>query len=490
MVSILQQLAQEIEQARRGGLQIGQRDLPSGSPVGPYLHGPNSLFGVPGLSRDVISTRVMPTGIAGMLPTRATLQTDPLFAYVTGFQAPTGSQPDGVCDNPMVAGPIKNCFQTAQFGRYSKMTREMEVNRAGQQTNRGEFLDLRIINDPLLEGQGGITTPNVGGSSINFRREMATRMVEVGVAFQDELSRQVFQGNPANNSDGGGYKEFPGLDILIGTNKVDALTGTSCPSLASDIKNYQYGKVDEVGSEGGIVNVMTYMFRYLRHNAARMNMNPVQWVVAMRQELFYELTAVWPCSYLTRGCAFNGDNADNVRLNIDARDQIDFRDDMRNGNYLLIDGMRVPVVFDDAIVEETSGDNNQIDDGCFASDIYFIPLTVRGGLAVTYWEHIDYVNGAMLAIEDARLAASYFWTDGGRYLWHAKPPNNWCIQLLAKIEPRIILLTPHLAGRVLNVQFCPLQHTRSPFHDDPYFVDGGVSTARPGPSHYSDWQLP
>src|SRR3972149_517370 len=46
-------------------------------------------------------------------------------------------------------------------------------------------------------------------------------MLEVGIAFQRKLLRQVYTGNPANNNVGGGYREFPGLDILIGTDKVD-----------------------------------------------------------------------------------------------------------------------------------------------------------------------------------------------------------------------------------------------------------------------------
>ena len=46
---------------------------------------------------------------------------------------------------------------------------------------------------------------------------------------------------------------------------------------------------------------------------------------------------------------------------------------------------------------------------------------------------------------------------------------------------------PWLAARLQNVQYCPLQHTRQPFPDDPYFVDGG-RTSRPGPSFYDIWE--
>lgn len=461
-----------------------KHDSPAGTLGNPYYTGPGGLFGVDGLERDLISTRIQPQGLASVLPAVGSTRTNPLFGYITGFQDVTGSVANGVCDDPQTAGPGKSCIQTAQFGRYSFMTRELEVNRLGQQIDRGEFLDLRIMNDPLMEVLGNMVTPNVPGGP-NLGREVLMRFMEVGVAFQNTLIPQVYTGNPANNSNGGGYQEFPGLDILIGTNKVDALTGANCPSLDSDIKNFNYAKVTDTGAD--IVNVLTYVFRMLQHNAERMGLAPVRWAITMRRALFWELTAVWPCSYLTYRCIMRDE--DSQRLNIDASDQVAMRDALRNGSYLVIDGQRYDVIIDDGIVEETESQVTAIDPGCFASDIYIVPLTVRGGVAVTNWEFYDYSQGPMQGIIDGRVG-EFYWTDGGRFLWHKKPPLNWCVQWLAKIEPRLILRTPQLAGRIQNVQYCPLQHERQPFPDDPYFVNGGVSTARSGPSLFSDWNLP
>ena len=484
--SVFDVLVDEIQRRMEAKAAPGfKHTTPSGTPTTNYMHGPGGIFGVSGLEQDIISTRVQPRGMIGELPAVGSMRTNPLYGYLTGYQDNTGTVADGVCDDPETAGPAKSCIQTAQFGRYSFMTKEIEANRVGQQTDRGEFLDLRLLNDPLLQPEGGLLAQNIPGSP-NLRREVLHAFVEVGVAFQNELMPQLYIGNPANNSAGGGSKEFPGLDILIGTNKVDALTGINCPSLDSDIKDFNYGLVDEVGTSD-IVEFVTYMYRFLRHNADRMNFNPTTWVIAMRDELFYELTAIWPCSYLTYRCAFR-DSAGNQRVNVDAGDQIQMRDDMRQGSYLLIDGFQIPVVLDDGIAEETDADSALIEAGQFASDIYFIPMTVRGGRVVTMMQYLDYQQGAMEAISDGR-ATGDFWTDGGRFLWHKKPPLNWCLQWLAKIEPRVVLLTPQLAGRIQNVRYAPLQHTRSPFPSDPYFVDGG-ETSRTGPSLFSDWNLP
>lgn len=480
--SVLEQLISELESVKKVGFR---HTTPSGTPSTPYMHGPGGIFSQSGISRDLFSTHVRPTGLISALPARGTIDTNPLFGYITGFQDVSGSVAAGVCDDPETAGAIKGCLQTAQFGRYSYMTRESEINALGRRTNRGEFMDLRVVNNPLMETLG-IGNPNVPGNP-DLARDVLERMLEVGIAFQRKLLRQVYTGNPANNNVGGGYREFPGLDILIGTDKVDAITGANCPSLDSDIKNFSYGLVDAAGGNT-IVNVLTYLMRMLESRSETMGFDPTEWIIAMRQSLFWELTAVWPCSYLTYRCSFNAIDGSKV-VNVDAGDHIAMRDAMRAGHYLLIDGKQYPVAIDGGIVEETNTDTASVTSGCFASDIYVIPVSVRGGLGVTFFEYLDYMKGAMIGAADGNYANDDFWTDGGRYLWHKKPPTNWCIQHLAKIEPRLVLLTPHLAGRLQNVQYCPLQHERDALPDDPYFVDGGV-TSRAAPSFYSDWNLP
>lgn len=464
-----------------------RKDVAPSSANGPYLHGPGGMFGTPGLNRDVISTRVQPKGLLDMLPVRGTTYTNPLYPYITGFLAASGSNPTGVCDDPQTAGPAKTCIQTATFGRYSYQTRAFELNRVGQQTNRGEFMDLTLVN-PIISGDSGISSP-ASAQGWSFLDEVRLRTTEVGVAFQNKLVRQLYTGNPTNNTSGNGYEEFPGLDILIGTTKVDAITGTPCPSLHSDIKDFNYAMVNAAGGNT-IVNVLTYMMRMLRWNAERMNFGDVEWIIAMRPQLWNELTAVWPCAYMTYRCEANTVNTQ-TQLVVNSNDQIAMRDDMRNGMYLLVDGIRYRVALDDGIVEENRADNATIPITGFASDIYVIPRTIRNGtMAATFVEHLDYSadNGLMSSAREigAGFADTFYWTDGGRYAWHRKPPNNWCVQWMAKIEPRVILLTPHLAGRITNVAYNPLQHERDSIIGDDYFVDGGVQNRAPG-RLYSDW---
>ena len=70
--------------------------------------------------------------------------------------------------------------------------------------------------------------------------------------------------------------------------------------------------------------------------------------------MFYEITEVWPCAYLTYRCT---NIATGNTAFVDSAEAIRLRDEMRGnvydrtGQYLLIDGVRVPVVLDDGIAE-------------------------------------------------------------------------------------------------------------------------------------------
>lgn len=471
---------------KQGGAEFGfKHDSPTGTPTNIYAHGPGGLFTLPGVDPDVFSAVLSTRGMIGMLPASPSIFTDPLFSAVTGVLGDTGSEKVNVCDDPPVAGLMKAGTLKAAFGRYERMTREFEINRLGQYINQSDPSYLRLVNSP---------TPMGGIADLPWGQEMRGTLLdeyskiffELAVSFARLLSKQLWTGNPANNTAGGGYKEFPGFEIQVSADKVDAETNQALPALYSDIKEFGYANVD--GSNGGdIVETLTYLMRYLRNNADRMNLDPVNWVIAMRPEAFYEITAVWPCSYLTYRCTFRSGD-DSSRLNVNATDQVAMRDALRNGRYLLIDGMQVPVVLDDGIPEDTNTTNGSVPNPCFASDIYVIPLTAMGR-QVTYMEYFNLSNEAIMqAMQEGGYASSYSVSGNGLYMLHRKPPVNWCIQWLAKIEPRLIMRTPFLAGRINNVSYCPFEPVRQPYPTDPYWVNGGRTNRNDfPPSFYSEW---
>jgi hypothetical protein len=202
----------------------------------------------------------------------------------------------------------------------------------------------------------------------------------------------------------------------------------------------------------------------------------------MREEAFYELTAVWPCAYETYRCEIQNNTQSNVV--IDGREQVAFRQQMRDGQFLLIDDKPVPVVFDDGIAEDNHADNAAIGITCFASNIYLIAEAAFGGaLPLTYLEYFDFqaFNGFQQPMNPQT-----FWSDGGKYFWTHKQNVNTCEQWIMDIMPRVIVLAPHLCAVIQHVQYCPLLHTQDPISGNDYFVNDGVQSRAAG-KLYSDW---
>jgi hypothetical protein len=474
------------------GSQNIQKAQTVGAPIGPYVHGPGGLFGVRGLERDVISTHTQFTGSLGeMIPIRASVDQTPLFPYITGFLRSDQQEKNAVCDNPPSANNFKTCIQTTVFGRKEFKTRQVEINRIGQRINRGEFLDLQIVNGPLVEQMGGLMQNFFGlanQQSVLAGREMVARMIEMGVAFQRWYCPTVYTGNPTNNSAGGGYQEFSGLDLLISRTKVDAISGTACPSLYSDVKDFGYRQVDST-ADPDLVKTITTMMRILNRKAEQQGMSPADIRIVMREPMFYAITEIWPCRYISYRCSvIDGANIDPIP-SLDAMQAVRMRDEMRSGKYLLIDGRQVPVIVDDCIMEDNRADNNNIPIGGFASDIYFVPFSARGGtIGTLYWEYYDYRADVLPDIAGIR-GGQFFWSDNGAFLWGLKAPDNWCLEVIAKTEPRLILRTPQLAGRLTNIVYVPLQHVDDPLPSQDYHVNGGVSTGYPSASPYSEFNL-
>jgi hypothetical protein len=440
------------------------------------LHGNGSLWGSQSLERDVVTAHMRPVpGLAAVLPTIPSVTEDPRFGALTGYTATNGAEAATPCaDAP--AGYAKACNLTAQFGRLQRDTQTIDWDKVGLRRNRGDFTDLMLRGRVL--GMTDLSPITSEGSDI-LNVVTKSEMVIAAVNMERQLVTQLWQGNVANNNAGGGYKEPPGLDLQIATGHVDADTNTTCPAIDSDVKDFAYDAVD--GSARDIVEYLSMLEFYLRYNATQMGLDPVSWVVVMRPELWFELSAVWPCRYLSDRCSTSA-GANPIVINDNVN--VSARDAMRNGRYIDINGNRYPVIVDVGIFEHTNVNNGNLALGEYASSIYMVPLTITGGFPVTYREHLDYRAGA------ADLAAlrgnETFWTDGGLYSW-ALEQTKWCYKLSVKTEQRVILRTPHLAGRIDAVRYSPLQHLRESDPDSPYFLDGGVSL-RPDATSFAVWK--
>jgi hypothetical protein len=475
-----QAIAQGLVQS---GLVEGAKTV-SGTPTTNWIHGPGGILGSCALEERVISARITPMGLSSYLPVNMSRDTNPEFAFLTGMSPSGAAEPNGVCED-CPSGVTQSCIQIAQFGRVCRESKELDIDRTIERINRGE-VDFQLVNDILgIQAKdvfAAISTPDYR-TVLNIATAWA--MVEIGGMFQGALTPMTFQGNPANNTAGGGYKEFPGLDLLISQGYVDAHTGANCAALDADVKDFNWQDVATVDANGNfrIVTMLSWLENFVYRNAMRMQLLPATWVFVMREELWFMLTEIWPTAYYTsRGLAAVPPG---TSVNVDGVDLTQLRDQMRRGYFLDINGRRHPVVIDDGIVEynEATGGGN-LDAGEFASTIYMVPVTVAGGTQATYYEAKDYrFTAAEFAAAPGGLLQNEFWTDDGRFLWTIDR-QLWCYIIAGKIEPRIILRTPMLSGK-----YTPVQHFRDFNADSDYFVKGG-EPSRPAPSFWGPWNLP
>jgi len=436
------------------------------------LHDGSGIFSVCGLNREVINAHVEPHGIGTELPLIPSIDTDPRYASLTGFTGASGVQPTDTCE-AAPHGYMKGCTLTSTFGRIRFDTNTIEFDKVMTRYNRGDFTDLVLLGNLFQDvdlTKGMIPTGLNTGQVLNIIT--MAEMVTAGVLTQRELTRQMWQGNPLVS------REFPGLDRQIVTGVIDSDTAVACPALDSDVKDFAYDDVCGTGRD--IVEYLSMTAWYLDFNATRMKVKPVEWVIVMRPELWYELSACWPCRYLTNRCQSNSGTEVAV---INDENNVKLRDAMREGLYIPINGKNYRVIIDDGVFEYDSTNNANLNAGEYASSIYFVPLRVNGNFPVTYMEHLDYRQAAT----DTSLLRGRedFWTDRGMYSW-AVEQTKWCYKFSVKHEGRVVLRTPQLAGKIDNVRYSPLQHIRDPLPDNTHWIDGGVSIRSAG-TRYAVW---
>lgn len=428
--------------------------------------GPGGLFSTPGTDRAVLTTHVAPSGIDEFLPALGATITNPIFSLFTGVSDETGSEPEQVCD-PAPTALMTSGTLTAMFGRIIRETPTIDYGRLPQ-TIAGEPTDLSLL---AAFGRGGSLAVSTDANGI-INDAVRGAMFTVGTQLQRKITKLLWSGNPAaNNLSKPGYLEFPGLDKQIVTGQTDAQTGVALPAADSYVK-------DAASSPLGtydIVAELQAMMYVLKANGDRM-FGSVQHALAMTPEMFHALTDVWPIQYNTQAAA-NLLISNGVAVNVDGGQLVSARDAMRASASIVINGTTYPVILDDGIA-------SSVTNGLHKSSIYALPLSVMGGFPVLSIEYLDFSKAGALSVPG--FTNQDFWTDGGRVLWSAVQQKT-CFSLTARIEPRIVLRTPWLAGKIQNVGYVPAGIPRSPFPSSPYHVAGSIY-GTPEPSPYAVWQ--
>jgi hypothetical protein len=466
--------------------QIGQK----ANPAGTYTHGGGGLMSPLGQSPNIISTILQADyGMTTALP----ILNQPIPENYGGYDAPymtllTGqtsgaiddiaNQPSDVCGNYPQAGLLKACTITHPYGRFGVQVRPFQFTEVGRLVNRGEFTDLAVLNN-LAGFTDSVFTGNAPANSDIVNQEWAKRLFEAMQGFGRLLQKKVWTGQVSNNK-GTGYREFLGLDTLIGENIYqDAFTRNVCTALNSVVVNFGSTDIGATVGNEYLYGWISQMMYYFEQMADQTGLDNATWALVMPRNLYNALIRLIPIQeyqkLIAQLATINGAaSADGVlQLSGDALQNQVYA--ARAGNYLPIDGKQVPVIFDSGITETAAGS------GAFTSTIYIVNLTAQG-TPMTYWDFFNFGNGQVRDWLNGQPNGLVKVTADGRFMI-STVYDSFCVKQNWVTDPRIMLHTPHLSGKITNIKYTPSLAMRSPFPGDALYYNGGRTNA-PLPNVY------
>jgi len=478
MAAITKGFAEAMVKAQQDATGLVQKASLPNNPSYNMIHGWGSMFGTPqvGIEPDVISAMMHWRGLGEALPRNPVRTLEVFLPFITGVEPTSSTEPTTECGD-CISGESEACIQHFPTGKICRETKAMTLQKAIERLNRGD-IDLNLLNDQL-----GSDSPWHPGTSLSGAQDVinvATAwalLFELPPLFMAALSPMVYAGNPVNNN-GNAYREFRGIDLLVNTGHVDAFTNTTCPALDSDIKDFNYGDI-KTTTNPSFIEVLEMAHYYVRNNARGQRLDPVQWAVVMRPELWQLVSSLMPYQAIL-ATLMNSTIPNNYSVDISGADLVRERNAIRQGMMINLNGETVRVIVDDGIAESNNANDANCDPGEYASDVYLLPLRYMGNRDAMRIDFKDYrnVNEEIVATQNL-IGPFYRHTPDGRFLWNIVQDGR-CFKIQAEIEPRIILKTPQLAARIQNVKYVPLQHLRVPDPDGGvYFFKGGVSTRSP-----------
>lgn len=475
---------------KENNIGTAQKNDPPLAPIGPYLHSTGGLLNRRDRENPIFAAVMAPNaGVADAIPVFNGARnldnqfggTDWAFeSLITGQTAGQldsfANQPTQPCQDGPVAGLLTFCSLANTLGNYKMSTREVEINRAGRVADATDALTAQVANEMPTSVFG---TPTSKPSLQNaFSNELASRIWEMGLGFQRMFYPRTFIGAPSNNV--GEARDIVGLDMHINKgNKVDSSSGTLCAAADSDVKSFGNNLV--TSSTVNLYKYIEMMDAFVTYKARRQGLGTPTYIIAMRPELWFELTQIIPIQKYQQVIA-QINNTTNARVTVTAEGAYNDRNSMRESMMLPVNGRMIKVVVDDTIAETNLGNIAGVP--TYASTIYGIPLTVMGGYPVTFWEYFNHDNEQARAIQTAANGLTWT-TDGGLFRWTSEFAKG-CLKLNATMTPRLRMRTPQIAWRLDAVAYQPLQHFNSWDPNSAYFVGGGNSTGG-GQKYYSEW---
>lgn len=462
---------QMMKMAKNGLLNIGQKNDPSSAtPNAQYLHGqfPGNaaqygLFSDPGVRPERFSARPNPRSMLKLMRPQKSDFINEKIEIVTGQTAGSTTNATGWCADGALPGVLKVCQQIIPFGKYKGRTSLAPIQTIGQLRTRAD-LPGTILNEPPVENP---LMPEMMYRLTDDRSQEQLAWYTLGNQFQISTENEIWQGVVGTDTNiSGWWTDMRSIAAQVKTGYTDAVSLLACPAADSQVITWN-ADIGATVSGRNIVQAVTDVFYAAQDIADTTGLTGVQFAWAMRKEQFRALTEVWACQYATYRCQTGTAGQPFVSQVVDTNA---LRLEMMNGQYLLIDGIPVPVVFSDGIpIAQLGGGAQRV----LSADMFLLPISWNGRPLL----NLEYFNmGNPYAQQYAALVYNdALFLNNGMYV-ATKNSRNGCIEFDINAMMRIILETPFLAARIDDISFTYQAQTRTA---DPgvtfEYVNGGVS---------------
>lgn len=468
---------QQFERYKAFETLYGEKNDPSGTTQTTFNpHGLNptetslGIFGAPGVEPDMWQTIVRANGsFMNSLDFRATRIENPLYEIVAGIGAGTGANPLNSCGDPPHPGSMTVCQQSYPFGKVFAGTDVIEGAEIGGRYTRAD-LNRRVRPRRMMSP----FSPDVIGRAGNQNSIAWKVLSQLDVDLNRQHETVLMQGlRTAGHTGAGSVRYFrkqpDGLDRWVRTGYTDVESGEDCDALDSCVRTFGTN-ITGTGTDGTIVDYLTDMYTKLETDLGGMgyNMAATTFAFVMHPRMWRPITREWPCSYLTMGCNTLVNN-DGQRLNISAESERRMQDDMFNGKYLMIDGMRIPVLFSWEVPIVNTG----LD--LWNGPVYLVTPTLNG--EETIWvEYFDMGNEEQNEFYNLATGGNMDTTVSNGGLYRVERRMKGCLEYTFVSKWRLMFTAPFAACRLDGIEFNDRVRAQDPQPGESYYAAGGTTS--------------
>lgn len=451
-------VTQVVEELNKNGGSMRLKHDITGTPV-PTLYGPGGLLSSPYDRPEMWSAQMSNITFLNALPVFKSKVLNEIQRVFTGITAGAKAASDAACAPGDTPGDLKTFDMLRKFGHLKLTSKPVDMSLLGLYDTYG--VDERTVLNFAQSNNRFMPDPLRG---MNPASDWAKQLYTLSFEIEQALARVEITGDISQTGAAaaiGWRQEFDGLDKMIRSGYTSATGGGyASPAVDSLVEGWNTAIGGSVNGYD-IVRLYNAMYFSRQQLARKLGLN-VNWAFVGDERLFFELTFLAGCTYAYARCS-DGDAAAPISR---TAQEIEARTiEMRNGQYLLVSGLRIPFFM-------TSG-AEVADSEAPEGTLFIVPLNANGR-PVTYLQHAPMDNEDITRYIEANKVDGVVVANNGLYLITTSRTDS-CNQTTIQARMRLLVDMPFLGARIDGIEFPGYVGYRSGLVGDASHYNGGTT---------------